>query len=298
MQPVLLALFPLASIGHLLYFSVLHPCNRPQYSLPGSTVNPLDNIRIVLVEPASPGNIGATARVLKNTGISHLALVNPPPGWDNRETRWLAHASGEILDTCQIFPDLPAAVADAHLVVGTTHREGRFREVISSPREAVQQLAPLAFNHRLAVVFGREKDGLWREELLHCQQLIRFPAAVSYPSFNLSHAVLLFAYELFTALQQAVPQSPLNLVNATEREQLIAHLFQALAAIDFRPYNDDPANFDRVVRRFFDKIRLDKRDIRVIHLICGQIQKFAGRFLAKPLVEKDADSPLADDLQH
>lgn len=251
-------------------------------------MNPLDNIRIVLVEPASPGNIGATARVLKNTGLSHLSLVNPPLDWDNQETRWLAHASGEILDACQIFPDLPTAVADAHLVVGATHREGRFREVVASPREAIARLAPLAFNHRLAVVFGREKDGLWREELLHCQQLIRFPAAVSYPSFNLSHAVLLFAYELFTALQQAVPQPALNLVTAAEREQLIDHLFQALTTIDFRPFNDDPANFARVVRRFFDKILLDTRDIRVIHRICGQIQKFAGRLQEKPPVKKDA----------
>jgi len=239
-------------------------------------VNPLDNIRIVLVEPATPGNVGATARVLKNTGISRLVLVNPGT-WDTPEARWMAHGSEEILDACEIYPDLPRAVADAHLVVGTTHRVGRFREVISTPREAIFQIASLAHHHQVAVVFGREKDGLWKGELLHCHQVIRFPSAVSYPSFNLSHAVLLSTYELFTAVQKVRPASRQNLASAVEREQLFRHLEEALAAIEFRPYNDDSRNFTRVIRRFFNKILLDKRDVRVIHRICGQIGKFAAR---------------------
>ena len=240
-------------------------------------VNPLDNIRVVLVEPATPGNIGATARVLKNTGISRLVLVNPGT-WDTRETRWMAHASEEILDACETFPDLPSAIADAHLVVGATHRVGRFREVTSTPRETIAEIAPLAFQHQIALVFGREKDGLWKEELLHCHRLIRFPSAVSYPSLNLSHAVLLFTYELFTAIQSAKPASCKNLASHIEREQLLQHLEEALTAIDFRPHNDDPVNFRRVLHRFFNKILLDKRDIRVIHRICGQVQKFAARY--------------------
>jgi len=247
-------------------------------SIGPTSVKALGNVRIVLVEPASPGNIGATARVLKNTGLSHLVLVNPPRNWDTGETRWLAHASGEILDNCRVCPDLPSAVADAHLVVGTTHRTGRTREIVSTPREAIAQIASLAYHHQIAVVFGREKDGLWKEELQHCHQLLRFPTAVSYPSLNLSHAVLLFAYELFTAIHESRPTPQQDRASARAREQLIEHLLQALEAIDFRPYNDDPTNFSRVIRRFFNKVPLDRRDARVIHRICGQIGKFAARF--------------------
>lgn len=242
-------------------------------------MDPLANVRVVLVEPASPGNIGATARVLKNTGISRLVLVNPGE-WNLPETRWMAHGSEEILDTCQVFPDLPSAVADAHLVVGTTHRLGRTREVISTPREEIARIAELAFHHQVAVVFGREKDGLWNSELQYCHRLLRFPSAVSYPSFNLSHAVLLFTYELFTATRGIEKPPPLpsrHLANAAEREELYQHLERSLAAIGFRPYNDDPANFARVLRRFFNKVPLDRRDIRVLHRICGQVEKFAAQ---------------------
>ncbi len=242
-------------------------------------MNPLDNISIVLVEPANPGNIGACARVMKNTGISHLVLVNPGE-WDTPETRWMAHGSEDILDSCAVCPDLPSAVARAHFVIGATHRLGRLRDVISTPRETIAELAPQAYHHQIALVFGREKDGLWRSELLHCHQLIRFPTSVSYPSLNLSHAVLLFAYEFFYALQDSAPPASSNPATAADRERLHRHIGEAMEAIEFRPYNDDPNNFARILRRFFNRGPLEKRDVMVIHKICGQIQKFTTRHCA------------------
>ena len=237
-------------------------------------MNPLDNIKVVLVEPAAPGNIGSTARVLKNTGISRLALVNPG-NWDLPETRWMAHGSEEILDSCEIHPDLPSALAEAQIVVGTTHRLGRLRQVNSSPREAIAELASMAHHHQIALVFGREKDGLWRHELQHCHQLLRFPSAVDHPSLNLSHAVLLFTYELFSALRTAHPAPARDLASTAERQRLHLHLSLVLGAIGFKPYNDDPENFSRVLHRFLNRSQIERLDAVVIHRICGQLEKFA-----------------------
>ena len=241
-----------------------------------SPMNPLDRITVVLVEPSTPGNIGATARVLKNTGISRLVLVNPCP-WDTPEARWMAHGSGEILDACKTFPDLTAAVAEANIVIGTTHRLGRFREVCSTPRQSIARIASLGHRHEVAIVFGREKDGLWRNELERCHQLIRFPAATSFPSFNLSHAVLLFTYELFHALRGADVPEDKNLATAAERERLYQHLGEAMNAVEFKHYNDDSRHFSRILRGLFNRIELEKRDVMAVHKICGQIQKFAAR---------------------
>lgn len=237
----------------------------------------LDQISVVLVEPSSPGNIGAVARVLKNTGIRQLCLVNPC-AWDNLEARSRAHGSQEILDGCRIFPDLASAVADAHLVLGTTHRVGRNREIETEPRRLVAELAPLAQAHRIALVFGREKDGLWTEELPLCHRLLRFPSAVNHPSFNLSHAVLLLCYEFFHVLSADLAEPPRrDLATAAEREHLYQNLESALETIEFRPFNDDPTNFKRVLRRFFNRSPLERRDLLVIHRICGQIHRFAQR---------------------
>lgn len=258
-------------------------------------VKPLDNVRIVLVEPASPGNVGAVARVMKTTGLSHLALVNPGE-WDTPEARWMAHGSEEVLDRCQTFPDLESAIADAHFVVGSTHRLGRFRDVVTTPREAIAELVPLAADHTIALVFGREKDGLWRRELLLCHQLIRFPSAVAYPSFNLSHAVLLFAYELFYALRDAPAGSgqPGNLATAADRARAYDHIGEAMHAIDFRPYNDDPDNFARALRRFFDRRPMEKRDVMVLHKMCAQILIFVRRMKGEIRPSRD-QKPEQDD---
>lgn len=155
------------------------------------------NVTVVLVEPSSPGNIGSVARVLKNTGLSRLALVNPGE-WQTGEARRMAHGSEEILQACEVYPDVAAAVGASHLVIGTSHRLGRSREVADDFRPVLREAAQLAETHRVSIVFGRERDGLWHREIRHCHQMVRIPAAVSYPSFNLSHAVLLIAYELFS----------------------------------------------------------------------------------------------------
>lgn len=235
----------------------------------------LPNVTVVLVEPATLANIGAAARVLKNTGIPNLILVRPPQPWDTQETRWVAHAAGEILDSCRVCSDLAVAVAKAHLVIGTTHRTGRFRDVDSDPRSVLADVASLVQHHRVSLVFGRERDGLWRDELALCHRLLRFPTAVGYPSLNLSHAVLLTAYELYTASRTAVPTAPVQLITIEQREQLLGHILAALEAIGFQPHNDDPTNFARVVRRVLNRIPLQVRDARVLHRICGQVGKFA-----------------------
>lgn len=240
-------------------------------------MHPLDNVRVVLVEPATPGNIGATARVLKTTGIRQLALVNPG-AWDTPEARTFAHGAGDILDGSQVFSSLAAAVADCHIVVGTTHRQGRFRTITSEPHALMAQLASQVHHRRVALVFGRERDGLWHEELALCHQVLRFPTAVAYPSLNLSHAVLLFTYGLYSAVGETPPAPAVPLATAGERERMFAQLLQALAEIEFTPYNNEPDHFGRVLRRFFNKVELDVRDVRAIQTICGQIRKFSRRY--------------------
>ena len=241
-------------------------------------LNQLAGVRIVLVEPASSGNIGSVARVMKNTGIAQLVLVKPRPDWDVGETRALAHGAGDILDSAVQTADLNSAVADCQVVVGTTHRDGRQRDAIHPPDRIVEKIRPLLGNASVAIVFGREKDGLWQDELRLCQYLVRFPSAVLYPSYNLSHAVLLFAYALFSSTQTTPSVShPTPPVPHAERERLFTAMETALQSIGFVHYNRDPQHFMGAVRRFFNKVDLVERDLRVVLKICQQIQRFSRR---------------------
>ena len=214
---------------------------------------------------------------MKNTGIGQLILVRPPDDWRAPEAEWMAHGSTELLDVARIVDDLDAAIAGCHLVLGTTHRVGRFRVVDDDYRTVVAETAAVAADgHRVAVVFGREKDGLSRDELLRCQRLVRIPSAVPHPSFNLSQAVLLIAYELFRRLGQPLvrpPATPLATVAQTNR--LVRHLMAAMEQVGFKPFNSDPGNFERVLRRFLGRTPVERRDAAVLHRIAGQIQKYA-----------------------
>ncbi|HJP31790.1 MAG TPA: RNA methyltransferase [Candidatus Latescibacteria bacterium] len=238
-----------------------------------------DRVRIVLVEPASPGNIGSVARVLNNTGFHDWVLVNPG-AWRTDETDWMAHGSSELLDGVRVVSTLDEAIADCHVVIGTSHRDGRFRVVEEDYRTVLTETGLTAVQgHRVAVIFGREKDGLSRDELLRCQRLIRIPSAVPHPSFNLSHAVLLVTYELFRRLGDSSPRrsqvSPLT--TAAGMDRLVERVLDAMETVGFHPFNSDVTNFERVLRRFLSRTPLERRDAAVLHRICSQIRKFARR---------------------
>jgi tRNA (cytidine32/uridine32-2'-O)-methyltransferase len=251
---------------------------KTKESVVTETDNPADRIRVVLVEPSAPGNIGSVARVLRNTGFHDWRLVNPGV-WRTDEADWMAHGSTDRLDAVRVVPTLDEAVADCHLVIGASHRDGRYREVDNDYRSVLgEAAASAAAGSRVAVVFGREKSGLSREELLRCQKLIRIPSAVPHPSFNLSHAVLLVTYELFRRLGEPMKRPPpTTLATAEGVTRVVQHILEAMAAVGFTPFNSDVHNFERVLRRFLGRTPLERRDAAVLHRFCGQVLKFVRR---------------------
>ena len=236
-------------------------------------------MRIVLVEPSSCGNIGSVARVMKNTGLSKLALVNVVD-WDTSETRALAHGAGDILDNATIHENLSCAVADCNWIIGTTNRLGKSRNAIHEPAELIEELKKKVATQTIAAVFGREKDGLTRKELQLCNFLVKFPSAGTYPSYNLSHAVLLLAYQHLLLKPQTpsdLHQTKSELANHSDREHLFKTIIKSLETVEFKHYNGDRKHFLRPLRRLFNKFDLTNQDIRVLLKICNQIIDFSKR---------------------
>lgn len=234
-------------------------------SQPGS----LSNITIVLVEPRTPGNIGSTARAMKNMGLSRLTLVNPVQ-FDVPETFNLAHGSEEIIRGCRAEDSLTAAIADAALVVGTTHRRRRRAIPVFPPAEAMRRIAETAPTQKCAILFGREDQGLYNHELDLCQVLARIPTACRYPSLNLSQAVMLFAYEIYQASVTPPGGPALDLASSADVERLYSRIDRTMANIGFISRNT-PDTFMRSVRRVFGRTQLERRDVATLHKICTKI---------------------------
>src|SRR4030042_319125 len=153
------------------------------------------NIFFVLVEPRELGNIGASARAIKNMGFRNLCLVKPPPEMAE-EGRWFGRNAHDVLDSAEIHKAVEEAIRDKAVVVGTTRREGKRRGVIMPVEQGTARIRDLAANNKVAILFGREAEGLYNDEVDQCGFLLKIQSSKIQPSLNLSHAVLIVAYEL------------------------------------------------------------------------------------------------------
>jgi len=153
---------------------------------------------VILVEPKYSGNIGSVARCMKNFGISELYLVNPCKLDDS--TYMMAMHAKDIIDKAKIFSNLDEALDNVDLAVATSsvieeHRKACLRKA-HTLKEFVGEIRD--FNGRVGLIFGREDYGLYNDEIKKCDMLVNIPTSKEYPSLNLSHAVGIVLYELFS----------------------------------------------------------------------------------------------------
>jgi len=234
----------------------------------------LNNISIVLVNTKTPGNVGAVARCMMNMGLSRLVLVRPPLDRNN-EAMKLAAGAEEIILKAPQFETLKEAVTDHGLVLGTSRHTSRHRRNIHTPRQMAEQALPLLSSNKVAVVFGREVNGLDNEDIALCHELISIPASDAFPSLNLSHAVMVVAYELFTAAQAKLQPSERVLAPAEELENFFEHLQKTLEDIGFID-KSHPGHMMFSLRQTFGRARLDSRDVSILRGILSQIERTAG----------------------
>lgn len=237
--------------------------------------NALRHIRIVLVEPKEPGNIGAVARAMKNMGLSRLYLVNPSD-FQSGDARKMAHGSGDVLYGATVCRSLQEALSDTALAVGTTHRTRRNIDLFYGPRQVAGRLVSLPAGVEGALVFGREETGLVNDELQLCQVASRISTACAYPSLNLSQAVLLFGYELYQAALNPPQMPELDPAPFEEIESMYAHISGALDKLGFVSRHR-PETFMHSVRRLFGRLALERRDVATVHKIFRQVDRFVAR---------------------
>ncbi|PIO04446.1 RNA methyltransferase [Candidatus Woesearchaeota archaeon CG08_land_8_20_14_0_20_47_9] len=157
-----------------------------------------DMISILLIEPETPGNIGAVARVMRNFGFSRLIIVNPKCDHLSKEALDRASHGREVLKKARIA-DL-AVLKEFDYAVATTAKLGTDYNLPRSPVmpwELAERLAQISDNVSIALVFGRESSGLTNREIRQCDFVVTIPSARGYRSLNISHAVAIILYEVF-----------------------------------------------------------------------------------------------------
>lgn len=238
---------------------------------------PLDNVRVVLVEPSHPGNIGAVARAMKTMGLGRLVLVGPR-GFPSAEATARASGADDVLHRARVVDALPAAVADCHLVLGTSARRRTLEWPELTPREAARALLDAAAGGPVAVVFGRERTGLTNAELERCHFLLRIPANPAYSSLNLAAAVQVVAYELRATASGGgdggTAAGAGEAATAEEVEGLLAHFEETAVQVGFL----DPAEPKLLMRRLWrliNRARLSRSEVNILRGFLKATQRAA-----------------------
>jgi tRNA (cytidine32/uridine32-2'-O)-methyltransferase len=231
-------------------------------------------IRIVLVEPSHPGNIGACARAMKNMALGELVLVRPKlfPHPDA-----VARASGadDVLSRARVVDTLAEAIEGCGFIAATTsrHRDQNFR--IIDARQAAARLLAEAAHAPVALLFGAERTGLTNEHLEVAHLLIRIPAHEGYLSLNLAMAVQIMAYELFCAGGTAhEPESrAVPLASAAALALLYEHWAAVLEEVDFRDRTESGTHLMARLRRLLQRAEPDVNEVNILRGFLTAVQK-------------------------
>jgi len=223
------------------------------------------NVAVAVVGAETPGNVGTIARAMKNFGLSDLYLVDPPEfGRDSEAYGFAGQAREDVL------PNAREVTLD-HLVgafytVGTTaitNEDARrhVRYPFFTPDDLADHLAGVETD--VAVVFGRERDGLTNEELARLDAVCSIPASDDYPVMNLGQAATVVLYEL-REVTLGGTQHPGAIDRATEREiEGLYDQFDAFLAASNHP-EEKRAKAGRLFRRLVGRAHPTDREARTL----------------------------------
>jgi len=251
--------------------------------------NLFERVRIVLVEPSHPGNIGGAARAMKTMGLHRLVLVNPTR-YPDPQADWRAAGAQDVLDGARIANDVIEAIADCHYVIGTSTRA----RAIPWPAVLAKDLGPVlieqAAEAEIAILFGREDSGLSNEELQRCHTHLQIPSSKEYGSLNLAMAVQVICYEIFQFVEQTavqvsaesqVVQDDVSAIgrriwdkdpaSGVQMDKLIEHFEQVMVSSGFvDPAN--PGNTLTRLRRLFMRQQLDETEVQILRGMLKSVQ--------------------------
>jgi len=233
--------------------------------------NPLNEVRVILVSPQSSANVGSVCRLVSNFGVGELVVVNPRCDLSIQgEAGKLARDGGEnILNHIKVSNSIEQALADVNFSFPLTMHdmEDRPADIVGfSPKHKFSS------KQKVALVFGREDNGLTNEECNQCTHRWALPLNPENPSMNLSHAVAV----ALSCLQNCYDKnsetlkSDEELASHDETNGLINHIETLLKEVDFE--KGVPIKYPlQVIQRFCKRSRPRRSEIKVLRGVCRRI---------------------------
>ena len=231
---------------------------------------------IILCEPQLGENIGTTARAMANFGLWDLRLVNPRDGWPNEKAVAAASRADHVIDRVRVFTTLEEAIADLSLVFATTARRRDLQKEVIGPDMAAGRLAAhIHGGGGAGLLFGRERWGLYNEEVALADAVVTLPVEAAFASLNIAQAVLVLAYEWRRQTDSALPfgSGVADPASKAELTQLFAHIEDALDRAGFFTVEDKRPHVINNLRTMLTRGNFTSQEVRTLHGIIAAIDR-------------------------
>ncbi len=209
-------------------------------------------IYVVFVEPETPGNIGFLARTMKNFGLTNLVLINPCKL--ENESYYQAMHARDVVNNLQTFDSLEDFLIQKEIdsAVGSTGTAGGSYNVARIAVTPEQLADSINYNGNLALIFGREGNGLSNDEIALCDVIVSIPTHENYPILNITHAAAIIFYEMFKK-EKSYPIDNLEVASSAEKESLIEDMDEIILKLGYPKHKSNNASivFRRIIGRAF-----------------------------------------------
>lgn len=233
---------------------------------------------IILCEPQLGENVGTTARAMANFGLWDLRLVNPREPWPNERAIAAASRADHVIEKVRVFATVEEAIADLSMVFATTARRRDMQKPVYGPEEGAQRaIAHIASGQKAGILFGRERWGLYNEEVAISDAIITYPVEAAFASLNIAQAVLLMAYEWRQQYDKGeVLPFEGGLDPVAPRAELVGlfeHLEATLDSTGFFKTDDKRPTMVDNLRAAFSRAQLSTQEIRTLRGVISSIDR-------------------------
>ena len=234
------------------------------------------NLKVILVEPNGPLNVGSVARLCSNFEVDELRIVSPKCDIFSLEAKKMALKGQKFLDHCMIFDNLEKAILDCDLVLASCGRIDISKDSFFESSEDIFDWT-LSFKkiNNLAIVFGREDSGLTNDELLLANKTFNIPTSMNNPSLNLSHAVSISLYELKKSSKRNFDQElkVFNLASSKQIYDLFLEIEELLLKVGYLLKHTSRAKIVKF-KSYILRANTSMHEINVLRGIVHQIKWF------------------------
>ena len=218
-------------------------------------------IYTVFVEPKTPGNIGFLARSMKNFGLKKLVLINPCE-LENSAYYQASHAR-DVVQDAKIYDTLSEFIKDNEIttVVGTTGTAGGSYNIPRIPITPNELGKRMCIDGNIALLFGREGEGLSNDELELCDILVTIPTSEEYPIMNISHAAAIVFYEIYKN-QKEYPVENMEIASFEEKNIITELCNEIISKLDYPDHKRK--NVEIITKRIIGRAFIAGRESKML----------------------------------